>query len=49
VKDTCYWLHYSAFSTTLGCIRLDSRPEAIEIANAIAPLLGREPVLLEAV
>jgi hypothetical protein len=49
VKDTCYWLHYSAFTTTLGCIRLASPSDAIEIANAIAPLLGREPVLLEAV
>jgi hypothetical protein len=49
VKDMCYWLHYSASSTTLGCIRLASPFEAVAIANTIARALGREEVLLEAV
>jgi hypothetical protein len=49
MKDTCYWLHYSAFNTTLGCIRLASPENAIAIANSIAPVLVREEVLLEVV
>jgi hypothetical protein len=49
VKDTCYWLHYSAFKTTLGCIRLDSPDDAIVIAHIITRALDREEVLLEAV
>ena len=48
VKDTCYWLHYSVFPTTLGCIRLASPQDAVAIANRIAEVLGREPVELEA-
>ncbi|MDR3122234.1 MAG: hypothetical protein LBU16_00440 [Treponema sp.] len=47
VKDTCYWLHYSAFSSTLGCIRLASPKDAESIANLIARALDREPVELE--
>jgi hypothetical protein len=49
VRDICYWLHYSAFSTTLGCIRLASPNDAIAIANVIASFLDREEVLLEVV
>jgi hypothetical protein len=47
VKDICYWLHYSAFKTTLGCIRLDSPEDAVALANTIARALDREPVELE--
>jgi hypothetical protein len=50
VKDMCYWLHYSAFNTTLGCIRLASPKDAIAIANTIARALDqREEVILEVV
>jgi hypothetical protein len=48
VRDTCYWLHYSAFTTTLGCIRLGSPEDAVAIANVIARALDREKVILEA-
>jgi hypothetical protein len=47
VKDICYWLHYSVFSTTLGCIRLASPVKAIAIANSIAEGLQDGPVELE--
>jgi hypothetical protein len=47
VKDICYWLHYSAFSTTLGCIRLASPEDAVAIANSIAEALQDGPVELE--
>jgi hypothetical protein len=49
VKDICYWLHYSAFSTTLGCIRLASPEDAVAIANSIAEALQDGPVELEVV
>jgi hypothetical protein len=50
VRDTCYWLHYSTFSTTLGCIRLASPGDAIVIASRIVLVLGRgEEVSLEVV
>jgi hypothetical protein len=49
VKDTCYWLHYSVFNTTLGCIRLASPEDAVSAANIIARALDREPVELEVV
>jgi hypothetical protein len=49
VKDTCYWLHYSAFTSTLGCIRLASPEDATLIARIITRVLDREPVELEAV
>jgi hypothetical protein len=45
VKDTCYWLHYSDSRTTLGCIRLASPDDAVEIANFIIGSDG--PVELE--
>jgi hypothetical protein len=48
VKDTCYWLHYSVFSSTLGCIRLASPQDATAIATILAAM--REgPVELEVV
>jgi hypothetical protein len=48
VRDTCYWLHYSAFTTTLGCIRLPSPEEAEEIARLVEAARDRgEPVELE--
>jgi hypothetical protein len=47
VKDSCYWLHYSAFSTTLGCIRLASPEDAVAIANVIAAAMRDGPVELE--
>jgi hypothetical protein len=48
VRDTCYWLHYSEFSSTLGCIRLSSPGDAIKIANlAEAAFRSGEQVLLE--
>jgi hypothetical protein len=47
VRDTCYWLHYSVFTTTLGCIRLSSPEDAAAIANVIARALDREKVVLE--
>jgi hypothetical protein len=49
VKDTCYWLHYSAFTTTLGCVRLASPEDATVIARIITRALDREPVELEAI
>jgi hypothetical protein len=50
VKDTCYWLHYSDFKTTLGCIRLASPLDAVNIARQVLSVFGDgEEVLLEAV
>jgi hypothetical protein len=49
VRDICYWLHYSSFNTTLGCIRLASPEDAIKIANIITCALDREPVELEVI
>jgi hypothetical protein len=47
VRDACYWLHYSASRTTLGCIRLGSEADAVDIAKIIGRALGQEEVLLE--
>jgi hypothetical protein len=48
VVDKCYWLHFSKSKTTLGCIRLDSDDDAIEIANLVQEALrSGEEVLLE--
>jgi hypothetical protein len=47
VRDACYWLHYSAFTTTLGCIRLESPEDAAAVANVITRALDREKVALE--
>jgi hypothetical protein len=50
VEDTCYWLHYSASSTTLGCIRIASPADAEAIARIIQRLLDQgEAVQLEVV
>jgi hypothetical protein len=49
VRDTGYWLHYSTFSSTLGCIRLGSPDDAIAIASTVAEALRSEAVLLEVV
>jgi hypothetical protein len=50
VKDTCYWLHYTTFSTTLGCIRLASADDAVLIANIVQKLLDKgELVQLEVI
>jgi hypothetical protein len=46
-RDTCYWLHYSAFPTTLGCVRLASPEDAVELANLIVEALQSETVSLE--
>jgi len=35
VKDSCYWLHYSTSSSTLGCIRLSSESEATTIGKLV--------------
>lgn len=37
--DQAYWLHYTDSSTTLGCIRIGSPEDAIELANIIKPSL----------
>jgi hypothetical protein len=49
VRDEAYLLHYTVFTTTLGCIRLASPEDAVAIANAIAPFLGREEVFVEVI
>ena len=33
--DTCYWLHYTDSSTTLGCIRIGSPQDAMSLAAII--------------
>jgi hypothetical protein len=49
VMDMCYWLHYSAFTTTLGCIRLASPEDAAVIARTIASVMDSEEVVIEVV
>jgi hypothetical protein len=49
VKDTCYWMHYSLSSTTLGCIRLGSPEDAIAIANILEKALKEGPVECEVI
>jgi hypothetical protein len=50
VKDTCYWLHYSQFSTTLGCLKFNSPDDAIDLANKIQAAWNKgEEVTLEVV
>jgi hypothetical protein len=44
-RDTCYWLHASMFNTTLGCIRIASASDAIEIANSVVGALGQGDVV----
>jgi hypothetical protein len=47
--DSFYHLHYASnSSTTLGCIRLDSAEDAVEIANTVIDSLNKsEDVWLE--
>ena len=40
--DTAYWLHYTDSSTTLGCIRIDNKQDAIHLANIIEPVLDHD-------
>jgi hypothetical protein len=48
VKDTGYLLHYSAFSTTWGCIRLGTPSDAITLGTLCSDALRQgEEILLE--
>jgi hypothetical protein len=48
VRDEGYWLHYSVSKTTLGCLRLGSPSDAVEIADIVQEALsGGEIVELE--
>jgi hypothetical protein len=50
VKDHCYHLHYSVSNTTLGCIRLASCDDAVQIARVLEKLMGKgEKIQLEVV
>jgi len=50
VKDFGYLLHYSVSSTTLGCIRLASPDDAVQVARVIEKLLAEgEEIYLEVV
>ena len=44
-EDTAYWLHYTKSPTTLGCIRIGSEREALELAELIEE--ENKPVYLE--
>ncbi len=37
--DAAYWLHYTAYKTTLGCIRIDSIHHALSFAHILEPVL----------
>jgi hypothetical protein len=45
VRDEGYWLHYSLSKTTLGCLRLNSPQDAIDIAKTIEEALRRGEVV----
>lgn len=46
--DTCYWMHYTDSRTTLGCIRIGNRDDAIMLGRMIeAILLNNDKVYLE--
>ena len=46
--DTCYWLHYTGYKTTLGCIRIDNISDALSLAHIIEPVLeNKDHVYLE--
>ena len=48
VRDTAYWLHFSQYMTTLGCIRLESEVDAAALARLIeAKLNSGEDVWIE--
>jgi len=34
-EDTSYWLHYTESITTLGCIRIHSKPDALALAKIV--------------
>jgi hypothetical protein len=49
-EDNYYHLHYAGNSkTTLGCIRLDSAEDAVEIAKTLETELSKGPVWIEVV
>lgn len=37
--DSAYWLHYTKYKTTLGCIRIDNLNDAIPFAQILEPIL----------
>ncbi len=46
--DTCYWLHYTPYKTTLGCIRIDNIHDALSFAHILEPVLEHgDKILLE--
>jgi hypothetical protein len=45
--DNYYHLHYSQYKTTLGCIRLNSSSDALEIAETVSRELKRGEVWIE--
>ena len=46
--DSAYWLHYTPFKTTLGCIRINSIHEALSFAHILEPVLEHgESIRLE--
>jgi hypothetical protein len=45
VIDTAYWLHYSAFSTTLGCIRISGVDSAGTLAKIIEAALNNGEIV----
>ena len=46
--DTCYWLHYTDSSTTLGCIRIGNPQDAMSLAAIIeAELKNGNKIMLE--
>jgi hypothetical protein len=50
VRDTCYWLHYSEYSTTLGCIKFVNDDDGVLVGNIIQRLFDKgESVQLEVI
>jgi len=43
--DSAYWLHYTAYKTTLGCIRIGSIHDALSFAHIIEPVLEHGDVI----
>jgi hypothetical protein len=49
-NDSAYWLHYSIYQTTLGCIRVIREQDAVDLANIIkAAIDSGEQVELEVI
>ncbi len=47
-EDSCYWLHYTGSSTTLGCIRISDIHDALSLAHIIEPILeNKDKIYLE--